>query len=406
MTAAPALHRILKSDLCVGCGLCASMAPEAIHMALDAKGFARPQLVSEIPQSIDDAIGQHCPGANIAQEPSPVGDHVLWGPIHTSRIGHALDPDLRRHASSGGVISALLNHLLDNETVDYVVQVGAAVSSPLDNETKTSRSHDEVYASAGSRYAPSSPLENVYAALDKPGQFALVGKPCDIAAMRSLARVDARVDQKIPVMISFFCAGVPSRRGTQKILEAMDVEESEVVDFRYRGDGWPGYATAETRDGQTARMSYESSWGNILSKHVQFRCKICPDGSGGLADIVCGDAWESDARGYPSFVEKDGQSLVLGRTLRGEKLIVEALAAQAIAAESLDVSRIEEMQPSQARRKRLVLSRLAAMAVCLRMVPKFRNLNLLQAAKTGGVLQNLKNFLGLVRRLVIDAVQP
>jgi coenzyme F420 hydrogenase subunit beta len=37
-------------------------------------------------------------------------------------------------------------------------------------------------------------------------------------------------------------------------------------------------------------MSYADSWGGILSRHVQFRCKICPDGTGGFADVVCADA--------------------------------------------------------------------------------------------------------------------
>ena len=215
-----------------------------------------------------------------------------------------------------------------------------------------------------------------------------------------MARTDPRIDQKIPVMISFFCAGVPSRRGTEKILEAMQVDEKDVVDFRYRGDGWPGFATARKADGSESRMSYADSWGNILSKHVQFRCKICPDGSGGLADIVCGDAWESDAQGYPAFAERDGQSLILSRTARGEGLVKQALAAGAISCEGLDVSRIALMQPSQAFRKKMILARLAAMAVALRSVPNYKNLNMLKAALTGGVIQNLKIFLGLLRRLL------
>ena len=339
MTFSPALDRILKSDLCTGCGLCASLAPQSMHMALDTMGFARPRITSAVPKDIDEKIDALCPGRNIVQVLSPADDHVLWGPIQACRTGHATDAALRQHASSGGVISALLTYLLASKTVDYVIQVGASSASPLDNLTVTSTTAENVYDAAGSRYAPSSPLANVHEHLASPGRFALVGKPCDIAAMRAMARTDPRIDQKIPVMISFFCAGVPSRRGTEKILEAMQVDEKDVVDFRYRGDGWPGFATARKADGSESRMSYADSWGNILSKHVQFRCKICPDGSGGLADIVCGDAWESDAQGYPAFAERDGQSLILSRTTRGEGLVKRALAAGAISCEGLDVSR-------------------------------------------------------------------
>ena len=259
MTFSPALDRIFKSDLCTGCGLCASLAPQSMHMALDAKGFVRPLITSAVPKDIDEKIDALCPGRNIVQELSPTGDHVLWGPIQACRTGHATDADLHQHASSGGVISALLTYLLASKTVDYVIQVGASSASPLDNLTVISTTAENVYDAAGSRYAPSSPLANIHEHLASPGRFALVGKPCDIAAMRAMARTDAHIDGKIPVMISFFCAGVPSRRGTEKILEAMRVDEKVVVDFRYRGDGWPGFATARKADGSESRMSYADS---------------------------------------------------------------------------------------------------------------------------------------------------
>lgn len=51
-------------------------------------------------------------------------------------------------------------------------------------------------------------------------------------------------------------------------------------------------------------MSYNESWGNILGKYLQKRCKICPDGIGEFADIVCADAWHGDKSGYPNFEEK------------------------------------------------------------------------------------------------------
>ena len=58
-----------------------------------------------------------------------------------------------------------------------------------------------------------------------------------------------------------------------------------------RGDGWPGSVTAVTASGKVAHMSYADSWGDILSHHVQFRCKVCPDGTGAFSDISCGTVW-------------------------------------------------------------------------------------------------------------------
>ena len=71
-----------------------------------------------------------------------------------------------------------------------------------------------------------------------------------------------------------------------RLLKALDADPAEVVGFRYRGNGWPGFATAVLRDGTERKMSYHDSWGKVLSKHVQHRCKICADGTGIAADII------------------------------------------------------------------------------------------------------------------------
>src|SRR5205085_6064972 len=120
-----------------------------------------------------------------------------------------------------------------------------------------------------------------------------------------------------------------------------------------------------------------------LSKETQFRCKICPDAVGGVADVACADAWYGDEDGYPSFDEQDGRSLIVTRTEAGDRLVESALAAGALAAEPLDPIEIEKMQPSQARRKRLVLARTAVLPFLLQPRPRLRGLRVLDAARRG-----------------------
>lgn len=256
--------------------------------------------------------------------------HPVWGPVVAARLGWSTDPELRQNASSGGGLSGLLVHLLTSGEIDYVVQTAVAPNSPVRNALAISTGRDDVFHAAGSRYAPSSPLENIAECLEQPGRFAFVGKPCDVAGLRQLARIDPRVNEKVAYMLAFMCAGVPSYRGTSALLKAMGVtDESEVVSFRFRGDGWPGYATAELADGTRFSMDYENSWGGILNRHLQFRCKICPDGIGEFADIVCADGWHYDEAGNPLFGEQDGRSIVLSRTAKGEALLGRAKGARA-----------------------------------------------------------------------------
>jgi coenzyme F420 hydrogenase subunit beta len=244
-------------------------------------------------------------------------------------------------------------------------------------------------------------LEIIEALLARGETFAFVGKPCDVSALRRLARIDPRVDRCLVLAASFFCAGVPSERGADRILAAMDVPRAELAAFRYRGEGWPGQAAATTRDGRVVEMSYEESWGGHLSKEVQFRCKICPDAVGGVADIACGDAWYGDDRGYPSFEERDGRSLVVARTALGESFLGDAIAAGAVVCEPLGIEEIDRMQPSQARRKRLVLARSAALVATLRSGLDMKGTRVKAAARRASLGEQVYNFLGMVRRVTV-----
>lgn len=397
----PALARVVRGNLCAGCGLCESLAaPGKIAVRLDNAGFLRPEVSTALTSDEDGAIARLCPGLTLKQDSKQGERHTLWGPIIRTRVGHATDAALRHHASSGGALSAILGFLVESGAVDAIIQTAADDGRPIANRTVASLNREDIYRAAGSRYAPSAPLAGLRSHLERPGRFAFVGKPCDVAALRAYAREDARVAGKIPYLISFFCAGVPSLAGAQAILARLGAAEDAVTDFRYRGDGWPGSATATLRDGRALRMSYDDSWGGILTRFVQFRCKICPDGTGGFADLVCADAWYGDDRGYPCFDEAPGRSLIVTRTATGEDLLERAQAAGFLACEDLNAAEIARMQPGQLKRKKLVFSRLAAMAVLGRPVPRFEGFDLLSAARQAGIWETARSFLGLVRRLV------
>ena len=405
MTPSPTLTRVARGELCTGCGLCAALGGDAVAMTMVAPGYLRPDQAATLDALQESAIAAACPAVIVDERRSttadaPPHDDPLWGPWHSCATGYATDTALRHQASSGGMISALLTRLLATGAVDFVVQTGADPLAPLANRTAVSDTAADIFAAAGSRYTASAPLADLERWLSLPGRFAFVGKPCDVTALRARARADPRIDAKVPIMLAFFCAGIPSAAGTRRILAKIDAPEAEVTAFRYRGDGWPGFATATLRDGTTRRMSYADSWGDILSKEVQFRCKICPDAVGGSADIAAADAWYGDERGYPSFEEQDGRSLVMARTTAGQALLDEAVAAGAVVTTPLDPGEIVKMQPSQARRKRQVLSRLAALTVAGRPVPRYRGVGLWAAAAREAPLGHARSFAGLLRRII------
>lgn len=403
--ASPALARVMRGRLCSGCGGCAAAAPAKIGMALQPPGYARPVQHAPLSDAEERTVAAICPGLRLDQAAEGRADDPIWGPHLGVWTGHAADPGLRHAASSGGVLSALLVHLLESGPerggVEFVLQTAADPENPLGNRTVISRTAAEVMAAAGSRYAPSSPLAGIEEHLAAGRPFAFIGKPCDVGALRALARRDGRVDACIPVMLSFFCAGVPAQAGAQAVLDRLGAPPDEVAAFRYRGNGWPGSAVATLRDGSERAMSYLDSWGGILANHVQFRCKICPDGTGGFADLVCADAWECDERGYPLFEEAEGTSLVLARTARGKALLDGAVAAGRLAVTPFPLEGIAAMQPSQRRRKQAIAARLAALRLLLRAAPRYRGFQLIAAARRARFRSHFWNFVGTARRLLL-----
>nr|WP_281501112.1 Coenzyme F420 hydrogenase/dehydrogenase, beta subunit C-terminal domain [Erythrobacter sp. F6033] len=394
--------------MCSGCGLCAGIGNQdqpGIEMGLSEQGYRRPKRIGDVSADHARKIDQVCPGVNIRHEPESFEATYspTWGPVIKARLGWSSDEALRYKASSGGGLSAILLHLIESGEIDYVLQTSVAADSPIRNAITVSSDREGVMLAAGSRYAPSSPLEDIGSRLDEPRRFAFVGKPCDVAGLRQLARHDPRVDEKVPFMISFMCAGVPSYSGTSDLLEQMGVsDESEVEAFRYRGEGWPGNATAKMKDGSTRSMDYDTSWGRILNRHLQFRCKICADGIGEFADIVCADGWYCDADGNPMFDENHGRSIVLTRTNRGEALVARAIKAGKLVAEPVELEEIIKMQPYQSLRKGLVFFRLAALALLRKPRPRYEKLEMLSGARAFGVVAGLRNFFGMLRRSLSD----
>jgi coenzyme F420 hydrogenase subunit beta len=298
-------------------------------------------------------------------------------------------------------LTALAVTALETGLVDGIVHVAADPDRPTRNVTVISRDRASVLAAAGSRYAPSSPLDRLGEMLGSGERYLFIGKPCDVSALSALAERDDRVAQTFPYRLSFFCGGIPSFAGTGRILTAMGLAGRKLTSFRYRGNGWPGLTEARTDDGQVETMRYADSWGRHLSPEVQYRCKICPDAVGGAADLAAADAWYGGESGYPTFEEQDGRSLVITRTSAGQELLALAVDAGAIALTDLPRAEIDLMQPAQARRKRLVAARIAAARTLLQPVPDMSSLAVGAAARRAKVAETMRNYLGSLRRIIV-----
>ncbi|QGH68490.1 Coenzyme F420 hydrogenase/dehydrogenase, beta subunit C-terminal domain [Pseudactinotalea sp. HY158] len=389
---------IVDAHLCTGCGVCAHLRPDALRMVDVPDVGRRPLPIAGITGAVRGEAVAACPGARLEHaagtlDGAPFGGE--WGPILALYECWSTDPAVRHRGSSGGVVSALAAHCVTSGRAVGALQVQARADRPLLNETVLNRTYDEIVGAAGSRYSPASPGERLDLVESADGPCVVVGKPCDIAGIRTAADLRPELAAKIALSIGIFCAGTPSTRATEEMVRRLQADPAEVTRLDYRGEGWPGRFRIRTRAGTARSASYEESWGEVLNKHRQWRCMICPDHTGEFADLSVGDPWYRTVReGEP------GRSLVVVRTERGRAALLAALAAGAVAGSPLPMPRLPESQPSLVSTRgavwaRVLTLRLAGVAApTYRGMPGFRPWRRLpfrrKLASVGGTLRRIR----------------
>ena len=80
------------------------------------------------------------------------------------------------------------------------------------------------------------------------------------------------------------CGGQSRLTKSQRLLGQLDIPETAVSLFRYRGHGNPGPTRVETHDGRVFEVSYLEMWEDEKTWDVETRCKFCPDALGEATD--------------------------------------------------------------------------------------------------------------------------
>lgn len=399
------IRDVAESRMCCGCGLCAYISPKEIQM-VDAMDQGRRPIVTPLEPCdarTDEAL-KTCPGIELEHtfpnSPELISELTdAWGPVYELWEGHAADEEIRFAGSSGGAASALALFALERQGFHGVLHTSARNDVPYLNETVISHTRDELLNRAGSRYAPASPCDGLQKIEDAPGPCVFIGKPCDVAGAQRARRVRPGLDARLGLTIAFFCAGTPSTKGTIEMLKRMGVPDPDrLISLRYRGNGWPGKATAVFRDNDgaeaTSQLTYSQSWGEILQKHRQWRCQLCVDHTGEFADIAVGDPWY---QGVPD--EAPGRSLILARTERGRSFLAAARDAGYVQASPAEAWKLPASQEAFRPLRGKVWARIWALWLLGAPVPRYRRMPMARYWWTDlGWADKVKSFVGTIRR--------
>lgn len=288
------IESIVTKGMCISCGACAAAGYKL-------KPFKNSGMIYPVATKHSDSelAFNVCPGKGYAiksmskkTKDDIVLDSIELGKYSTIGAVRSLDPTLQLNASSGGVMTAFSKFLLDTNVVSGIISTKMEYSSENGPRPQPfiASNVEELLEGQGSKYCPVPLLTIGEKVKEFKGKVALIGTPCQIAGVKLLQKEGVTWADKIIITIGNFCGGFRDYRETDNIIARSGFSPKEVIDFRYRGSGQPGFMSIKSNNGRSHRHAYPE-YARATGVMKNFRCKTCVDATAELADISFGDAW-------------------------------------------------------------------------------------------------------------------
>lgn len=357
-------------NFCKGCGTCEGICPQgAIKLQRKENGQYFPYREEALCQKCGLCYAS-CPawpfdpdGILYKSIESATADQLI-GPFINAYSGFGKDDNLRISGSSGGIATALLIHQLKTGKIDTALVVGLDKNNPFaEPNIILAKTVDEIKAAAGSKYLPVALNTIIKQIIDRNDitQVGIVGLPCHIEGLKKACSINKKLQKKIAFTIGLFCRQTKELGFTCLLLSRLGVEDSQLASFSYRGGGWPGYVSAKLKDGTERKCLFFDQgfmflW--LLQSFTPMPCMLCCDPIAEFADISIGDAWLEEFAD-----DKEGMSLIITRTLKGNRIIEIAETSDILSLQKIEQEKVIESQQKRAlmRKKINYRSKLAAL---------------------------------------------
>lgn len=320
-TFADLVEEVQKPGLCHRCGACVAFCTSVHYGALEQDEEGRPRLKT-LENCMEGGLCYSiCPVTRELDEDIKklVGWELPIGRVLDSSVAQAINPDIQARATDGGVVTALLLHLLEKGHID-----GAIVTKPsglFQREPWFATSREEIIASAGFHFDASHGLKlfselystyspNVFKVgfmgAKRMDRVAFVGSPCQVNAIRRLQSLGIEPAGSFTILLGLFCTGnfIFGPEQQRRLEEIGRFRWSEVSKINVKEDLMIHLRNKEVRHIPLADIDFMK----------RYACRYCNDYAAEFADISFGGL------GAP-----DGWTTVITRSPLGRDLVSEAL---------------------------------------------------------------------------------
>ncbi len=283
--------RYSDEDKCIECGLCYSICPEIDELDEETK-------------------------KRLAWNP-PIGRIIETG------IVRATDPNVRKRATDGGAVTALLLHLFKSGRIDGAIVTKQ--SGPFRREPFLAVSEADILDAAGFFFDTSHGMKSFsdyyvtygqireFEPLIKKGlqRVAFIGTPCQIKSVRRMQTLNIIPSDTIKFCLGLFCSGnfVFGKNQQEKIAKIGGFQFKDVKKINIKED-----LIIHLNSGEVKTMMLDE-----LEFMKRFACYFCPDYSAEYADVSFG-----------GIGAKEGWTTVITRTPVGRAIVADARSKNAI----------------------------------------------------------------------------
>jgi len=321
-------HEVVETNLCTGCAACVMACPRDV-LDYDHAETYHPFNV-ELSTAADDCVhGQR--GCDICTRACPrfrdwevECDQALFGRAREAEevtgirrgvfLTRATDPAILEAGQDGGLVSALLVWGLATGRIEGALTSRLSAARIWDGEPFLATTREEVLEAAGSRYTyAANPLAMKEAERRGLRRLALVGMSCQASINGTLqARRVNKYARRIELTLGLLCSKSFGYDGLRRVVTedyGVPLDDVAKVNIKGRFQLW------RRSTGEQVEIPLKQ-----LAPATREGCKLCPDFAAEHADIATG-----------GLGQRDGWTLAVVRTARGEAWLTEAEAAGVVA---------------------------------------------------------------------------
>jgi coenzyme F420 hydrogenase subunit beta len=234
------LHeRVIRSGLCARCGICAGVCPVLV-IGFNERNF--PVLSGECTDC--GLCTMCCPGAEVALPhlvrrlfAAEYDPENLQGHVDGMFVAHSTVDRIRDSATSGGVVTGLLVHLLQQGEIDGAVVVAPDPEQPYRFKGSSCRHRRGDSGRGPVKVLPDSLHGGLNVIRKRKGRFAVVGLPCQVQGLSKLEEADPSLARKIYCIFGLYCHCNMEPYTHLEVLESLRNTEGGCRRFRIPGRG-------------------------------------------------------------------------------------------------------------------------------------------------------------------------